>query len=122
MGEQLRVLECAQQLAAMTTTSIPGKCFKQRRTVTTRYKSSGSSSARSSRFLPRSVPGVAVRLNIAKHLYVNNQENLGVSIKDITATKNVVNKDNSEDCIDEKKNDDIRVEIKLSVAQRTLIF
>ena len=87
---------------------------------------------------------------------MNNQENLGVSNKDITATKNVVNKDNSEDCLDEKKNDDIRsitspiktlrlainsnlswcyacfqqyfiflffrVEIKLSVAQRTLIF
>ena len=33
-------------------------------------------------------------LNIAKHLYVDNQENF--------------NKDNSEDCLDEKKNDDIR--------------
>ena len=77
--------------------------------MTTRYKNSGSSSARSSRFLSRSVPGFAVRLNIAKHLYVNNQENLGVSNKkDITATKNVVNNYNSEDCLDEKKNDDIR--------------
>jgi len=87
---------------------MPGKCFKQRPTVTTRYKNSGSSSVRSSRFLSRSIPGFAVRLNIAKHLYVNNQENLGVSNKDITATKNVVNKDNSEDCLDETKNDDIR--------------
>ena len=76
--------------------------------MTTRYKNSGSSSVRSSRFLSRSVPGFAVRLNIAKHLYVNNQENLGVSNKDITATKNVVNNYNSEDCLDEKKNDDIR--------------
>lgn len=76
--------------------------------MTTRYKNSGSSSARSSRFLSRSAPGFAVRLNIAKHLYENNQENLGISIKDITATKNVVNQDYSEDCLDEKKNDDIR--------------
>jgi len=92
----------------MRITSIPGKCFKQRPTVTSRYKNSGSSSARSTRFLSRSVPGIAVKLNIAKYFSANNKENHSLINKQSATSKNGIKKENSDDDVAEEENNEIR--------------
>jgi len=76
--------------------------------VTTRYKNSGSSSARSTRFFSRSIPGFAVKLNIAKHFNVNNKEHDSLLNTEIITPKNAINEEKSDDDLDEKENKDIR--------------
>ena len=76
--------------------------------MTTRYKNSGSSSTRSTRFFSRSVPGFAVTLNIAKHFNVNNKGNDSLINKEITTSKNGIKEEDSDDDLDEKESNDIR--------------
>jgi len=50
--------------------------FKQRATVTTRYKNSSSSSVRTTRFFSRNVPGVAVKVDLENNMDVSEKENV----------------------------------------------
>jgi len=100
--------------------SIVLTCFKQRATVTTRYKNSSSSSARTTRFFSRNVPGVAVKMdlenlvdgsereNVHDNHFVNQHKNKKKNTTTYKLLRSVFNKENTEDLLGEMGIDDIR--------------
>jgi len=92
-------------------------CFKQRATVTTRYKNSSSSSARKTRFFSRNVlASNAVKLDLEINMDVCEKENHFVKQhnknKEYTTTykhfRSVFNKENTDNFSGEMRIDDIR--------------